>query len=61
VVPSPLVTIVVLTGVAIYLGLDIRTVGDMGELPDSLPVFLLPDVPLNAWETLGIIFRIPSR
>ena len=54
VVPSPLVTIVLLTGVSIYLGLDIRTVGDMGELPDSLPVFLLPDVPL-AWETLGII------
>ena len=54
VVPSPLVTIVFLTSVSIYLGLDIRTVGDMGELPDSLPVFLLPDVPL-AWETLGII------
>lgn len=54
VVPSPLVTIVVLTGVSIYLGLDIRTVGHMGELPDSLPVFLMPDVPLN-WTTLGII------
>lgn len=53
-VPSPLVTIVVLTGVSIYLGLDIRTVGDMGDLPDSLPVLLIPDVPLN-WETLGII------
>jgi SulP family sulfate permease len=53
-VPSPLVTIVVLTGVSIYLGLDIRTVGHMGELPNSLPVFLLPDVPLN-WETLRII------
>ncbi len=53
-VPSALVTIVVLTAVSIHLGLDIRTVGDMGELPDSLPVFLLPDVPLN-WETLRII------
>lgn len=53
-VPSPLVTIVVLTGVSIYLGLDIRTVGHMGELPNSLPVFLMPDVPLN-WETLRII------
>jgi SulP family sulfate permease len=52
--PSPLVTIVVLTGVSLALGLDIRTVGDMGQLPDSLPVFLLPDVPLN-WETLKII------
>lgn len=53
-VPSPLVTIVLLTSVSIYLGLDIRTVGDMGELPNSLPVFLMPDVPLN-WETLRII------
>jgi SulP family sulfate permease len=54
-VPSPLVCIVVLTGVAMALGLQIRTVGDMGELPDSLPVFLLPDLPLNL-ETLAIIF-----
>ncbi|MBD5803824.1 Bicarbonate transporter BicA [Azoarcus sp. Aa7] len=54
-VPSPLVTIVVLTAVAIFLELDIRTVGDMGELPDSLPVFLIPDVPLT-FETLAIIF-----
>ncbi|MDQ3060373.1 MAG: SulP family inorganic anion transporter [Pseudomonadota bacterium] len=53
-VPSPLVCIVVLTGVAMALKLDIRTVGDMGQLPDSLPVFLLPDVPLNL-ETLKII------
>ena len=54
-IPSPLVTIVVLTAVAIVLDLDIRSVGDMGERPDSLPVFLLPDVPLNL-ETLAIIF-----
>ncbi|NLY28274.1 MAG: SulP family inorganic anion transporter [Alcaligenaceae bacterium] len=53
-IPSPLVCIVVLTVVAMALGVDIRTVGDMGELPDSLPVFLLPDVPLNL-ETLQII------
>jgi SulP family sulfate permease len=46
-VPSPLIAILVLTGVAMALKLDIRTVGDMGQLPDSLPVFLLPDVPLN--------------
>ncbi len=53
--PSPLVCIVGLTIVAVVLGLDIRTVGDMGELPDSLPVFLWPQVPLNL-ETLTIIF-----
>lgn len=53
-VPSPLVTIIVLTAVSMAAGLDIRTVGDMGELPDSLPVFLLPQVPFN-FETLMII------
>lgn len=53
-IPSPLVTIVVLTVVAIALDLDIRTVGDMGELPDSLPFFLIPDIPLT-FETLQII------
>ena len=55
-VPSPLVCIVVLTIVSVTLGLEnsLRTVGDMGELPASLPMFLLPDVPLN-WETLSII------
>ena len=58
-VPSPLVAIVVLTAVAIWLGLDIRTVGDMGELPDSLPVFLLPQVPLTL-QTLAIIFPVSA-
>ena len=58
-IPSPLVAIVVLTGVAMYLGLDIRTVGDMGTLPDSLPLFLVPDIPLN-FETLAIIFPVSA-
>lgn len=53
-IPSPLVCILLLTGVSMWLGLDIRTVGDMGELPDTLPIFLWPDVPLNL-ETLKII------
>jgi SulP family sulfate permease len=53
-VPSPLIAILALTAVSVGLGLDIRTVGDMGELPDSLPVFLLPDIPLTL-ETLRII------
>ena len=46
-IPSPLVCIVVLTVLAVYMGLDIRSVGDMGELPDTLPIFLWPQVPLN--------------
>lgn len=53
-VPSPLATVVLITLVAVFFGFDVRTVGDMGQLPDSLPVFLLPDVPLNA-QTLQII------
>jgi SulP family sulfate permease len=50
----------VLTGIAMYLQLDIRNVGDMGELPDTLPIFLWPEVPLNL-ETLQIIlpYSIP--
>jgi SulP family sulfate permease len=58
-VPSPLVAIVLLTGVVMYLDLDIRTVGDMGQMPDSLPVFLIPDIPLNL-ETLQIIFPVSA-
>jgi len=54
-IPSPLICIVSLTVLSIVVGLDIRTVGDMGDLPDTLPIFLWPDVPLN-FETLTIIF-----
>ncbi|MGM3424562.1 SulP family inorganic anion transporter [Pseudomonas sp. MS15a(2019)] len=52
--PSPLVCILVLTAVSLVLGLDIRTVGDMGQLPDTLPVLLWPQVPLTL-DTLLII------
>ncbi|MDO8342772.1 MAG: SulP family inorganic anion transporter, partial [Cellvibrio sp.] len=60
IIPSPLVCILVLTVIAIIFNIDIRTVGDMGELPDTLPIFLWPDVPLNL-ETLLIIlpYSIP--
>lgn len=54
-IPSPLVAIVVLTALSLVFNIDIRTVGDLGELPDSLPIFLLPDIPLTL-ETLLIIF-----
>ena len=53
-IPSPLVCIVVLTSIAIWLDLDVRRVGDMGALPDALPVLLFPQVPLS-WETLLIV------
>ena len=53
-VPSPLVCIVVLTALSVFFGFDVRTVGDMGELPSTLPVFLIPQIPLTL-ETLMII------
>jgi len=53
-VPSALVAIIVLTAAALLFGWDVRTVGDMGELPDTLPVFLIPQIPFNL-ETLRII------
>jgi SulP family sulfate permease len=53
-IPSPLICILALTAAAMLLGLDVRIVGDMGELPSTLPVFLLPDVPLT-FETLMIV------
>jgi SulP family sulfate permease len=55
VVPSPLVCIVVLTIISVALQLPVRTVGDMGVFPDSVPMFAWPVVPFNA-ETLRIIF-----
>jgi len=54
-IPSPLVAIVVLATGAITMGWTIPTVGDMGELPDTLPFFALPDVPFTL-ETLQTIF-----
>lgn len=54
-IPSPLVAILVLTALAVFFHLPVRTVGDMGELPDALPVFLWPNIPFNL-ETLNIIF-----
>jgi SulP family sulfate permease len=53
-VPSPLVAIAVLTLLAIAFNLDVRRVGDLGELPSSWPVFLWPQVPWTL-ETLRIV------
>jgi SulP family sulfate permease len=58
-VPAPLVAIVVLSIVAVFLKLDVRTVGDMGEMPTTLPVFHLPAVPLT-WETFAIIAPVAA-
>ena len=55
VVPSPLVAIVMITIIAQTLGINVPTVGDMGELPETLPFFGIPEVPVSL-ETLNIIF-----
>jgi SulP family sulfate permease len=54
IIPSPLVCILVLTAIALIFGIDTRSVADLGELPNALPMLLMPDVPLNL-ETLWII------
>ncbi|WFR99777.1 SulP family inorganic anion transporter [Rhizobium tumorigenes] len=53
-IPSPLICIVVLTVASVMLHLPVKTVADLGQLPDSLPIFAWPSVPLT-FETLGII------
>ncbi|MGV7203620.1 SulP family inorganic anion transporter [Xanthomonas citri] len=58
-IPSPLVAIVGLTAACAYWHLDIRHVGDMGHLPDSLPMFLLPDVPLT-WDSVRILLPVAT-
>lgn len=53
-IPSPLICIIVLSGLALLLSADMRTVSDLGQFPDTLPVFLIPEIPLNL-DTLQII------
>ncbi|MEC5198338.1 SulP family sulfate permease [Arthrobacter sp. PL16] len=54
VVPAPLVAIVVLTVFAVLANVLVPTVGDKGDLPESLPSLFFPNVPLTL-ETLQII------
>ena len=53
-IPSPLICIVVLTVIAIVFPMPIATVGDLGRLPSSLPVFALPDLPATL-DMLGVV------
>ncbi|WP_105979418.1 SulP family inorganic anion transporter [Bacillus paralicheniformis] len=54
-VPSALVAIIAMTAFAIFGHFDLRTVGDLGEIKQSLPAFMIPNIPFN-FETLAIIF-----
>ena len=54
VIPSPLVAIILMTIVSVVFDTDVRTVGDLGELPSTFPPFTFPAVPWT-FETLRII------
>lgn len=56
-VPSALVAIIVVSVLSISLKLDVKTVGDMGEITSALPVFHLPDVVIS-WEMIKTIFPV---
>ncbi len=53
-IPAPLIVVIVVTVIAVLAGWRVPTVGDMGELPRSLPHINLPSVPLS-WQSFGII------
>ncbi|MFC4292621.1 SulP family inorganic anion transporter [Sphingorhabdus arenilitoris] len=53
-VPAPLVAIILIAAISVYYKMDVTTVGDTGKLPDSLPWFHIPQIPVT-WETLRII------
>ena len=54
-IPAPIIAIIVITLIASVFKLDIKTLGDMGNITNSLPKFILPNIPINL-ETLKIIF-----
>ena len=55
IIPSPLVAIIVMTVIAVYTGVNVKTVGDMGNITRALPIFHIPNIPFS-FETLSIIF-----
>ena len=54
-IPAPLIAIVALTALALFANIEMRTVGDLGTITQSLPSFFIPNVPFS-FETLMIIF-----
>ena len=54
--PATLVAILSLTAVVLLFGIDALNVGNLGTISQTLPTFLIPDVPFN-FETLKIIFQ----
>ncbi|MFS0878244.1 SulP family inorganic anion transporter [Solibacillus isronensis] len=54
-IPAPLIAIILLTAVTFMFNVELKTIGDLGSITQSLPSFFIPDVPFNL-ETLSIIF-----
>lgn len=54
-IPAPLIAIVLLTAVTFMFNVELKTIGDLGSITQSLPSFFIPDVPFN-FETFSIIF-----
>ncbi|MFD3261689.1 SulP family inorganic anion transporter [Paenibacillus lentus] len=55
--PSALAAIIIVSVITVVLGLDVKTVGDMGTITSALPTFHLPEVALS-WEMLKVIFPV---
>ncbi|HIS29342.1 MAG TPA: SulP family inorganic anion transporter, partial [Candidatus Avamphibacillus intestinigallinarum] len=53
-IPAPLIAIIVLTTISIFSDVKLHTVGDLGAITQTLPTFLIPQVPFS-FETLRII------
>lgn len=54
-IPAALIAILTMTLLTILFHLDLKTVGDMGNISSTLPIFLIPSIPFT-WETFLIIF-----
>jgi sulfate permease, SulP family len=54
-VPATLVGILLATAGCALLGIDTRTVGELGSIAGGLPALVVPDVPFNL-ETFAIVF-----
>lgn len=54
-IPAPIISIAIITIISFTFKLDIKVLGDMGKITNSLPKFLMPNVPFSI-ETLKIIF-----
>ena len=54
-IPSSLAAIIVVSVLAITMGIDTKVVGDMGSIKGGFPPFNIPSIPYN-WETFTLIF-----